>query len=178
MENASLVVVGSGIKFISHLTVEAQAYIEKANKVLFLVNEPAMKEWIIKKNSNAESLEYLYHQFEVRLHAYRAITQYILKILREKRHVCVVLYGHPSVFAQPGLEAVQQAKKEGYYAKILPGISAQYPGLEPLIMKIKLKDLPQSNTLDTFTLYIPPVRHTEYDKNMLAALEINIANLV
>jgi hypothetical protein len=46
MTYSSLVVVGSSIKFISHLTTEAKTYIEQSNKVLYLVNEPAIKEWV------------------------------------------------------------------------------------------------------------------------------------
>jgi tetrapyrrole methylase family protein/MazG family protein len=124
-KNASLVVVGSGIKFISHLTTEARAYIEKSNRVLYLVNDPAMQDWIAKANPCAESLYNVYTKHPLRLECYRAITEYILKALRQIQHVCVVLYGHPTVFSQPALNAVQQARQEGYYAKILPGISAE-----------------------------------------------------
>lgn len=122
---ASLVLVGSGIKFMSHLTVEAKAYIQQSPKVLYLVNEPAMQQWIQQSNKNAESLDPLYTKYPLRLHCYRAITEYILETLRQEEHVCVVMYGHPAVFAQPGLAAVEQARKEGYYALILPGISAE-----------------------------------------------------
>ena len=73
--NASLTVVGTGIKFKSHLTVEAEAYIKESDIVLYLV--------------------------------------------------CFVLYGHPTIFAKPALDAVLQARNEGFYAKILPGISAE-----------------------------------------------------
>ncbi len=125
MIKASLVVVGFGIKLISHLTTEAIAYIEKSEKVLYLVNEPTMKEWIKHKNKNAESLDFLYTQHNFRIDSYRAITEYILEAVRKNQHVCVVLYGHPTIFAMPGLDAVLQAKKEGYEAKILPGISAE-----------------------------------------------------
>src|ERR1700722_13392083 len=125
MVSASLVVVGSGIKFVSHLTTEAIAHIEKSEKVLYLVNEPAMKEWIQKKNKNSASLDPIYTQHEFRIDSYHAITDFILDEVRKNQHVCVVLYGHPAVFAKPGIDAVIQAKKEGYPAKMLPGISAE-----------------------------------------------------
>src|SRR3990167_7457148 len=123
-KNCSLIVVGSGIKFMSHLTLEAKVHIENAEKVLYLVNEPAMQEWIQRTNPNTESLDPLYTQHPLRLHNYRKITEYIFENLKQKQHVCVVLYGHPTVFAQPALDAVILAKKSGYYAKVLPGISA------------------------------------------------------
>ena len=50
----SLVVVGSGIKFMSHLTIEAKSYIEQSDKVLYLVNDPLMKKWI--QDSNTQNL--------------------------------------------------------------------------------------------------------------------------
>jgi tetrapyrrole methylase family protein/MazG family protein len=121
----ALIVVGSGIKFLSHLTIEAKAHIEQSDKVLYLVNEPAMKEWLQKANANTESLDDLYFQYDLRAESYRAITDHILSALLESQHVCVVLYGHPAVFAKPALDAVQIAKKRGYHAAVLPGISAE-----------------------------------------------------
>lgn len=123
--SASLIIVGCGIKFLSHLTSEAKAYIEQSDKLLYLVNDPAMKEWLQKSNPNTESLDEIYQKYTLRNDSYQAITEYILSELRKEQHVCVVLYGHPTVFAKPGLDAVAQAKREGYEARILPGISAE-----------------------------------------------------
>lgn len=125
-EKASLTIVGSGIKFLSHLTNESKAYIKQADIVLYLVNDPAMKEWIQKTALRSESLDNLYTQYSLRLSCYKAITNYIVDMLRHSnQHICVVLYGHPSVFSQPGLDAAMKAKQEGYDVRILPGISAE-----------------------------------------------------
>lgn len=123
MDKATLVVVGAGIKFLSHLTVEARAHVEQADEVLYLVNEPAMKLWIEKTSRKSTSLEDLYKKYRLRHDCYHAITQYILEILNKNIHVCVVIYGHPTILAEPGLNAVIEAKKQGYDAKIIPGIS-------------------------------------------------------
>lgn len=123
--DSSLVLVGSGIKFISHLTTETKAYIEQSDKVLYLVNEPAIQKWIQQNSTNSESLDFLYTKHTLRIDCYREITNYILMQVRKNQHVCVVLYGHPTVFAQPGLNAILQAQVEGYYTKVLPGISAE-----------------------------------------------------
>jgi len=37
MIESSLIVVGVGIKFISHLSVEAKAYISQSDRVLYLI---------------------------------------------------------------------------------------------------------------------------------------------
>lgn len=125
MKKKSLVVVGSGIKFVSHLTIEAKAYIENSEKILFLVNDPAMECWLKKTNTNAESLSPIYFRFHDRNTAYNAITSKILEELENYNTLCVVIYGHPTVYAKPALDAVRYAKKNGVAAKILPGISAE-----------------------------------------------------
>lgn len=125
MNNSRLIVVGCGIKFVSHLTVEVKAAIEQSDKVLYLVNEPAMKVWIKKHAKQAQSLDFLYGAATNRQHSYQAISDYILDALEEDKSLCVVLYGHPSVFATPALDAVSRAKTAGIDCQILPGISAE-----------------------------------------------------
>lgn len=122
---SSLVVVGCGIKFFAHLTTETIAYIQQSDIVLYLVNDPVLKSWIQKQNQNTESLDFLYRSCSHRAEAYQRITNYVLEHLYQMKHVCFALYGHPSVFSKPGLEAVKQAQKKGYFAKILPAISAE-----------------------------------------------------
>src|SRR5687767_5091417 len=118
-DTSSLFVVGCGIKFYAHLTTEAITYIQQSDIVLYLVNDPILKEWIQKQNQSSESLDYLYVSSSVRSEAYQHITDYVLKHLYQNKHVCFVLYGHPSVFSRPGLEAVKIARQKGYFAKIL-----------------------------------------------------------
>lgn len=124
-DKSSLTVVGCGIKFFAHLTTEAIAYIQQSDIVLYLVNDPILKLWIQKQNRNTESLDILYNAYSLRAEAYQHITNHVLEHLYQNKHVCFALYGHPSVFSKPGLDAVKQARKKGYFAKILPAISAE-----------------------------------------------------
>jgi len=39
-------------------------------------------------------------------------------------NVCAVFYGHPGVFADPAHNAIRLARREGFRALMLPGISA------------------------------------------------------
>ena len=125
MSHSSLVVVGSGIKFLSHLTTEAKAYIQASQILLYLANEPAMHEWMKKYYPHSKSLDVFYSKHTFRIDAYQAMTNYILDNLYHNKHVCVVVYGHPTVFAKPALDAIILAKQAGYDAKIFPGISAE-----------------------------------------------------
>lgn len=125
MTKNSLTIIGSGIKFMSHMTVEAKACIEKASKLLYLVNEPAIQKWLHHCNAHAESLEAAYTKYSLRTDTYQAITQSILSALKNNQHVCIVLEGHPVVFAKPALDAALIAKRAGIETNILPGISAE-----------------------------------------------------
>jgi len=124
-ENASLVVVGTGIKFMAHITVETRAYIMESDYVLYLVNEPLMEDWIQNNHPQAESLEKLYTKYPLRSDCYQAIRDYILENLYKEKHICVAIYGHPTVFSEVVSDAVKMAREKGYYAKVLPGISAE-----------------------------------------------------
>ena len=121
-----LVVAGTGIRFYGQLTLEAKVEIEKAEKLLYLVNEPLTEAWLKQANSSAESLFSLYKQpGERREKNYRQIADYILAQLRCGLNVCAVFYGHPGVFAMPPHMAIRDARQEGYEAVMLPGISAE-----------------------------------------------------
>ena len=125
LKKSTLTVVGTGIKFGSHLTKEALTYISNATKLLYLVNDSYNKEWLHHVNSTAESLDLLYKKLPLRQDNYNAITNYILETVRDNSDVCVVIYGHPAIFSQPALQAVKLARDEGVDAIILPAISAE-----------------------------------------------------
>ena len=121
----TLIVVGVGIKFLSHLTTEAKVSIEKADHVLYLVNEPAMKDWIKTANSNSESLDFLYDTNLPRNENYLLISEYINKVLEKTKVLCLVMYGHPTVLADPSIYSANLAIKNGHKTYILPGISSE-----------------------------------------------------
>ncbi|HAU0120902.1 TPA: methylase [Legionella pneumophila] len=120
-----LIVVGTGIKSISHLTEETKRIIQNADKVLYLVNENHLKHWIQREAKNSESLEPMYFAHPKRIVAYQAITDFIVDEYTKVSTLCVVFYGHPTVFADSALKAVKQITQQGGNAIILPAISAQ-----------------------------------------------------
>ncbi|HAT9135725.1 TPA: SAM-dependent methyltransferase [Legionella pneumophila] len=119
-----LIVVGTGIKSISHLTEETKRIIQKADKVLYLVNEDNIKQWIQREAKQAESLDPIYFSSDQRIEAYQALTNHIIDEYQKVSVLCVVFYGHPTVFADSALNAVRQIKKDGGDAIILPAVSA------------------------------------------------------
>ncbi|MEX0978378.1 MAG: SAM-dependent methyltransferase, partial [Pirellulales bacterium] len=57
--------------------------------------------------------------------SYEAMIQQILSGVRSEKKTCAAFYGHPGVFAYPSHESIRRARKEGYIARMLPGISAE-----------------------------------------------------
>jgi uncharacterized protein YabN with tetrapyrrole methylase and pyrophosphatase domain len=125
MTTASLTIVGTGIQVAAQTTVQARAHMEQADKLLYLVADPATAYWIKSMKPDAESLQPLYQEGKNRIDTYREMVERILECLREGGAVCVAFYGHPGVFVYPSHEAIKRARSEGFNATMLPGISAE-----------------------------------------------------
>jgi uncharacterized protein YabN with tetrapyrrole methylase and pyrophosphatase domain len=124
-QKGSLTIVGTGITAIGQITLEAQAHIAQAGKVLYLVADPLTISWIRELNPSAEDLYPLYQPDRDRLITYYLMTDRILECVRSEVDVCAVFYGHPGVFVFPSHEALLRARSEGYEAQMLPAISAE-----------------------------------------------------
>ncbi len=120
----SLMVVGTGIKSVGHITLEAQGWIAQADAVPYCVTNPATAAWIERANPHAEDLSIFYADDKPRAETYREMTEAILRPVRAGLDVCAVFYGHPGVFVNPSHEAIRLAREEGYRAGMLPAVSA------------------------------------------------------
>jgi tetrapyrrole methylase family protein/MazG family protein len=121
----SLIVVGCGIKSLAHLSTEAISAIKQADIVLYSVNEPILINWIKSNNTNTQSLDDSIDTNRARKDNYETITSNILSYVKQGNHVCVVFYGHPTVFASSALMAAKKARENDLTATILPAISAE-----------------------------------------------------
>jgi uncharacterized protein YabN with tetrapyrrole methylase and pyrophosphatase domain len=117
--------VGTGIHFPGHLTAAAREEIERADRVLYVVDNPGTSSWLQEAAPGAEDLRAVVEGTPgPRLKVYDAMTERILRDVRSGFRVCAVFYGHPGMFSYPGHEAVRRARNEGFRAEILPAISA------------------------------------------------------
>ncbi|HHT0595046.1 TPA: SAM-dependent methyltransferase [Legionella anisa] len=121
-----LFIVGCGIKFLSHMTLEVQSVIQKSDCVIYLVNDPAMKQWIIDNSVKAISLDLIYFNFTDRSHAYNAISQEVINITKENRNTCFIIYGHPFFLTTSSEQLIRTIEKNSLdiQVEILPGISS------------------------------------------------------
>jgi hypothetical protein len=124
-KQGSLVVVGTGIKAIAHMTAEAMEAIRQADKVLYGTCEPLTEDWIRRNAQSADSLDRFYVDGGVRMVAYRRMIQEVLDHVRRGLRVCVAFEGHPGTFVYVSHESIRLLREEGYRARMLPGVSTQ-----------------------------------------------------
>ncbi len=126
MKRGSLTVVGTGIRTVGQLTVEAIAWMQSADELIHLVADPIAEAVIKRLNPDRETtLMGFYGEGKQRLESYEEMIQFILSRVRAGSAVVGAFYGHPGVFAYPPHESIRRAHAEGYAARMLPGVSAE-----------------------------------------------------
>lgn len=126
MFNERLVIIGTGIRTVGQLTMEAIAWIQRADKLLYVIADPVAEEVILQLNPKAaENMAGLYGEGKPRIDTYNEMIEKILASVRAGNMTVAAFYGHPGVFAYPPHESVRRARAEGYAARMLPGISAE-----------------------------------------------------
>jgi uncharacterized protein YabN with tetrapyrrole methylase and pyrophosphatase domain len=119
-----LIIAGSGIKTVSHLTEETVKVIQGVDKVLYLVMENNLKTWVTREAKDSESLDGIYFSNDKRIDSYHQITQHIINEYYKVKSLCVLFYGHPILFAESALKAANIINNEGGEVIILPAISS------------------------------------------------------
>jgi uncharacterized protein YabN with tetrapyrrole methylase and pyrophosphatase domain len=120
-----LVVVGTGIKAVGHMTLDARAWIASAAEVHYVTTDPITEGVIKGLAPTAQSLARFYEVGRERHDTYNAMTQTMLAGARAGRTVCAAFYGHPGVFVYPSHDAIRRARAEGIRAIMEPGVSAE-----------------------------------------------------
>jgi hypothetical protein len=126
MKIGQLVIVGTGIRVVGQLTMEAIAWMKNAEKVLFIVSDPLAEEVIRHLNPDgAQSLAAAYAENKPRMQTYVEIIEATLAEVRLGKTVCLAIYGHPGVFVFAAHELIRRARQEGHKARMLPAVSSE-----------------------------------------------------
>jgi uncharacterized protein YabN with tetrapyrrole methylase and pyrophosphatase domain len=126
MSAGKLIVVGTGIRTVGHMTLESVAWIRQADKVLYVVGDPVAEAMIKDLNpKGAESLTPFYGIGKPRMDTYNQMIEHIVAQVHAGHITCLACYGHPGVFVYPSHQSIKRLRAEGYEAKMLPGISAE-----------------------------------------------------
>ena len=121
-----LYIVGCGIKFLSHLTIEAKSLIESCDCILYLVNDPAMKRWIAENSRKSMSLDSIYFDNVDRQESYNSISYEIIETAKRYRTTCFVTYGHPLFLSNSSQNLINEIEvnKSDIELEVIPGISS------------------------------------------------------
>jgi uncharacterized protein YabN with tetrapyrrole methylase and pyrophosphatase domain len=123
MAKGGLTVVGTGYNVAGQVTPEALSCLKAADRLFYLMSDPATSAWLKSLNSGAESLHDCYRVGEPGAEACERMVERILAAVREGLEVCAAFYGHPAICVPPGLASLRRAREEGFPASMLPGIS-------------------------------------------------------
>jgi hypothetical protein len=121
----SLTVVGTGIRAVTQLTLEAVAEMAAAEVLLHVIGEPVQEEVVQSLNPAARTLTGHYKDGQERGATYEAMVEEILAAVTAGRRTVAAFYGHPGVFTYPSHESVRRARALGYPARMLPAVSAE-----------------------------------------------------
>ncbi len=121
----SLLVVGTGVRPLGQVTVEGLNAIRKSDVLLYAVADPVTERWLLTMKPDARSLTRHYASGKHRVDTYNEMVEAILTEVRAGHRVCAAFYGHPGVFVNPAHWAVEAARAEGFFAEMLPGVSAE-----------------------------------------------------
>ena len=121
----SLACVGIGITLGSYISPLARSHIEQADVVFAGVADGIVELWLQRMHADVRSLQPLYAHGKDRGQTYRDMVDVMLAEVRAGKCVCGVFYGHPGVFVQAPNKAIEQARLEGFPARMEPGISSE-----------------------------------------------------
>ena len=119
-----LTVVGTGMR-PSQLTPQARLALERAQKVFYLLPDPAAAGWIHALNGTAESLRPTLDGPESGGDPHGPLVEAVLAPVRLGFSTCAAFFGHPGVLMYPARLVVRRCRQEGFPAEMLPGVSAQ-----------------------------------------------------
>lgn len=120
----SLSIVGTGITGVGQTTLEAVECIKTADVLFYAVVEPTTELWLRQLQPTAISLADLYAPGKPRAKTYAEMTARMVSAVRRGARVCAAFYGHPGAFVDASHRAIRTLRREGYRARMFPGISA------------------------------------------------------
>lgn len=120
-----LVCIGTGISHVEQISMAAKTYLQRADVVFGVMPNSLADDWIQQNNPNYVNMQKYYGGGKSRHQTYFEMASAMLCEVRAGKDVCCALYGHPGVMANIAHLAIGLARKEGYAAKMEPGISAE-----------------------------------------------------
>jgi precorrin-2 methylase len=119
-----LVLVGSGVAAVSHMTLEAIGHIKAADIVFYHATNGVAAAHIRQLNSNVVDLRQYHEDEKVRTITYIQMAELMLRQVRLGKKVVGVFHGHPGVLVMAARRALAIAEIQGYETHLLPAVSS------------------------------------------------------
>ena len=105
--------IGSGIRCVGQFTLESQAHIKQADKILYVISDPVTEAYVRELRPDALDLYVLYSNDKQRRVAYTQMAEACLYFARKGKYTVAIFYGHPGVFCWPVHKMLHVAKMQG-----------------------------------------------------------------
>jgi precorrin-2 methylase len=119
-----LVIVGTGVTAVSHITLEAIGQIKAADTVFHHETNDVTAAYVRRLNPRVIDLHQYYGTDKLRKVTYIQIAEVMLREVRQGRHVVGVFPGHPGILVMAVRRALAIAEIQGYETHLLPAISS------------------------------------------------------
>lgn len=122
-------IVGTGYNVAGHVTAESRSLIERADRLFFLVTDPATAAWIRSLQPEARSLHDAYREGESGRDAVHEMVARVLEPFAGGGEedggveVCLALSGHPGICLQVSHLATRRARELGIAVRMYPAVS-------------------------------------------------------
>jgi len=118
-----LSIVGLGYNVSGQVTPESRSVMSSAERIFYLVTDPAAARWIDTLGPPAVSLHDCYRPGERGMDASRAMVERIVAPLGEGLDVCAAFSGNPAIAMHTTHEAIRRARDQGIATRMYPAIS-------------------------------------------------------
>ncbi len=118
-----LSVVGLGYNVSGQVTPETLSVMVNADRLFFLVTDPAMAAWLRDLDPEATSLHDCYQAGKSGTDASNAMVERIVGPLSDGLSVCAAFSGNPAIAMHTTHEAIRQAGERGVAAHMYPAVS-------------------------------------------------------
>lgn len=118
-----LTLAGTGYNVAGHVTPETRTAMEQADRLFYLMTDPATSAWIRELRPDAVSLHDCYRAGRSGLAASDEMVERILAPLAEGLRVCALFSGHPAIGMRTVHDAQSRARELGHRTRILPAVS-------------------------------------------------------
>lgn len=118
-----LSVVGLGYNISGHVTPETRSVMAGADRLFYLVTDPAMAAWIRNLKPDATSLHDCYRAGEHGMDASNRMVERILGPIDGGLSVCAAFSGHPAIAMHTTHAAIRRTRERGLPAHMYPAVS-------------------------------------------------------